>query len=407
MSEILTKGTWTKVTLAQCCKEIAQRIDNPSESGFERFVGLEHLETGETSIQHWGSTDDVTSSMKLFKTGDVIVARRNVYLRRAARADFDGVCSGDGIVLRGNPEICLPELLSFLLNTDNFWNYVISQADGTMSKRITVNRLMAYEFTLPPLEEQRRIAEALMTLEQTEQGYLGITELSTQVYRSVLDNFFGHDFKARGEHAPTSSRGLLWPVNKLGNLAEIRFSNVDKKADPSEPPVELCNYMDVYLNDQITSAIEFMAASASQKEIEIFQIQEGDVLVTKDSEDPLDIGVPALVLDSLDNVICGYHLAIVRPDRKRLNPLFLTHYLRSTRAKCYLYQMAQGVTRFGLTNPAIRSFPIPLPLIEEQEKLATLFDRCRNAGSVSQQKSSDIRVQKFRFLNQKLGVLNS
>ena len=113
MTDALATTASTKVLLKDCCEEISQRIDNPAESGFERFVGLEHLETGETSIRNWGSTEDVTSSMKLFKTGDVIVARRNVYLRRAARAHFDGVCSGDGIVLRGKSGICLPDLLPF------------------------------------------------------------------------------------------------------------------------------------------------------------------------------------------------------------------------------------------------------------------------------------------------------
>lgn len=162
MPETLGKKAWTRHTLADCCKEIAQRIDNLAESGYERFVGLEHMETGETSIRNWGGTEEVTSSMKLFKTGDVIVARRNVYLRRAALAGFDGVCSGDGIVLRGNSTVCLPGLLPFILNTNSFWDYVTSQADGTMSKRITVKRLLSYEFALPPLEEQRRIVEVLL-----------------------------------------------------------------------------------------------------------------------------------------------------------------------------------------------------------------------------------------------------
>ena len=121
MPDLATKSTWTKVALADCCEEIGQRVENPAESGYDRFVGLEHLESGETSVRHWGSTDDVTSSMKLFKAGDVIVARRNVYLRRAARADFEGVCSGDGIVLRASGDPCLPELLPFLLNTNAFW----------------------------------------------------------------------------------------------------------------------------------------------------------------------------------------------------------------------------------------------------------------------------------------------
>jgi len=188
MTDTLAKKTWTKVTLAECCDEVARRIENPAQSGFDRFVGLEHLGTGEISIGRWGSTKDVTSSMKLFKAGDVIVARRNVYLRRASRADFDGVCSGDGIVLRGNPEVCLPELLPFLLNTDSFWSYVTSQADGTMSKRITVKRLLSYEFALPLLGEQWRIAGVLQAATDVSETLSSSMRSAETLLRSAVDS---------------------------------------------------------------------------------------------------------------------------------------------------------------------------------------------------------------------------
>ena len=49
-----------------------------------------------------------------------------------------------------------------------------------------------------------------------------------------------------------------WPVKPLGSVAEIRTSNVDKKSNPGEQPVRLCNYMDVYSSEYITEDIEFM-----------------------------------------------------------------------------------------------------------------------------------------------------
>ena len=127
--------------------------------------------------------------MKLFETGDVIVARRNVYLRRAARAGFDGVCSGDGIVIRGNPEVCLPELLPFLLNTDSFWNYVTSQANGTMSKRITVKRLLSYEFALPQLQEQQRIADMLLAAEASKEAAQRLMDSSIAAKVALAESF--------------------------------------------------------------------------------------------------------------------------------------------------------------------------------------------------------------------------
>lgn len=180
------------MTLADCCEEIAQRVEDPSESGHERFVGLEHLEAGTTSIRSWGSTQDVTSSMKLFQSGDVIVARRNVYLRRAARADFDGLCSGDGIVLRPSEDVCAPDLLPYLLGTNRFWDYVTSQADGTMSKRITVERLLAYEFGLPPRADQERIADVLQSAENCQQQ-LAAAGLRLRTVKSAIEVELIHD----------------------------------------------------------------------------------------------------------------------------------------------------------------------------------------------------------------------
>ena len=104
-----------------------------------------------------------------------------------------------------------------------------------------------------------------------------------------------------------------WRFIPLERVAEIILSNVDKKSGKGEAVVQLCNYTDVYYNDIIDKNIEFMEATATPREIERFSLRHGDVLITKDSETPDDIAVPALVNDTLENVLCGYHLAILRP----------------------------------------------------------------------------------------------
>ena len=104
-----------------------------------------------------------------------------------------------------------------------------------------------------------------------------------------------------------------WRKTSLKNVANIRFSGVDKKSKPGERKVKLCNYIDVYDNEYITREIPFMEATASISEIETFSVSEGDVMITKDSETPFDIGVPSVVSEPLENVICGYHLAHIKP----------------------------------------------------------------------------------------------
>ena len=103
----------------------------------------------------------------------------------------------------------------------------------------------------------------------------------------------------------------------------MRVSNVDKHVKDGELPVRLCNYVDVYKSDRITEGIAFMRATATPAEIERFRLEAGDVLITKDSETWNDIGVPALIEQTADDLVCGYHLALLRPSRRSIDGVFL------------------------------------------------------------------------------------
>ena len=94
-----------------------------------------------------------------------------------------------------------------------------------------------------------------------------------------------------------------WTIFRLFEIAEIYISNVDKKSRKGQTPIQLCNYMDVYSNEYITSQIEFMKSTANQSEIDKFKIQCGDVIITKDSETPYDIGIPATVTEDIPNLV--------------------------------------------------------------------------------------------------------
>ena len=165
-----------------------------------------------------------------------------------------------------------------------------------------------------------------------------------------------------------------WRVTRLDAVADVLFSNVDKHSVEGETPVRLCNYVDVYKNDLITNAIDFMEASAEEREIKKFQIRRGDILATKDSEAADDIAIPSLVAEELPGVLCGYHLAMIRPRLASVSGSFLAwlHVSKSFRAQ---YEAkAVGVTRFGLSQYAFRAARIPLPTLPEQQRIATYLD---------------------------------
>jgi type I restriction enzyme S subunit len=136
-------------------------------------------------------------------------------------------------------------------------------------------------------------------------------------------------------------------VVKLEDLVDIRVSNVDKKRLPNEPTVKLCNYMDVYANDYIRAHNDFMIASASIAEIEKFKVEVGDVLITKDSETPFDIGIPSIVTDSIEGLVCGYHLALLKPDKSLIDSVYLAKQLGSNNTIAYYLKSASGSTRYG------------------------------------------------------------
>jgi len=165
-----------------------------------------------------------------------------------------------------------------------------------------------------------------------------------------------------------------WDVCRLDAVADVFFSNVDKHTVDGEIPVRLCNYVDVYKNERITGALDFMEASAEPREIEKFQIRIGDVLATKDSEEANDIAIPALVAEELSGVICGYHLALIRPRSHRITGDFIAWAHRSKQFRAQYEAKAVGVTRFGLSQYAFRSALIPVPPKPEQERINSFLD---------------------------------
>jgi type I restriction enzyme, S subunit len=167
-------------------------------------------------------------------------------------------------------------------------------------------------------------------------------------------------------------RRPVWTETALGELADIRVSNVDKKTVARELPVRLCNYLDVYRNRYLNSSQPYMAASATPAEIERFRLVAGDVLITKDSETPDDIAVPAIIDETVPDLICGYHLAILR-SRPGLDPTWLAKQVASTAAQQYFASMATGSTRYGLSHGAIAGLRLGTPPVSEQAQAATIL----------------------------------
>jgi len=163
-------------------------------------------------------------------------------------------------------------------------------------------------------------------------------------------------------------------TRRLKHLARIAVSNVDKKTASDERSVRLCNYTDVYYNELITADLQFMEATASADQIERFALRAGDVLLTKDSETPDDIAVPAYVIADLPGVVCGYHLALLRPGPE-VNGRYLFWVLTSRSSREQFSASANGITRFGLRYDSFGEVRVPLPPLDRQRAVADYLDR--------------------------------
>ena len=182
-----------------------------------------------------------------------------------------------------------------------------------------------------------------------------------------------------------------WEVTSIKKEFQVIPSNVDKKTEDDEAEVKLCNYVDVYYNDFITSDIEFMVASATDNEISKFQLKLGDVLITKDSEDPFDIAVPAIVKYSEDKLLCGYHLSMIRSINNGIDGSYLFWALKDEFIASQLWREACGVTRWAIASRHIKNSTVPFPPKPEQIAIANYLDKaCADIDRVVEIKRNQI-----------------
>ena len=180
------KPGWKVWRFDQMATNINVRIDDPSKSGMEHYVGLEHLDPDSLRIRRWGSPSDVEAGKLCFKTGDIIFAKRRAYQRKLGVAEFDGICSAHAMVLRAKPDVVLPEFLPFFMQSDLFMNRAVEISVGSLSPTINWKTMAVQEFALPPVDEQRHLLELLVTIEASCNESYGALGAAESLFESAL-----------------------------------------------------------------------------------------------------------------------------------------------------------------------------------------------------------------------------
>lgn len=182
---------------------------------------------------------------------------------------------------------------------------------------------------------------------------------------------------------------------KLGEIATVEISGVDKKIKVGETLVKLCNFVDVYYNWAITSEMghDFMEATARANEIERFKLKKGQVALTKDSETRYDIGIATYIADDFDNVILGYHNALITPDPKKLSGKYLNALLHTDYARTYFANNASGSgQRYALSVDALNNFPVPVIPLAEQKRIGDIFSTIDRKISLNRAINCDLEA---------------
>jgi type I restriction enzyme S subunit len=253
----LDKSAWKPVTFGDVVKEVRQSTKDPVADGIERVVGLEHIEPECIHLRNWASIEEETTFTKTFRKGHVLFGRRRAYLKKAARAEFDGICSGDITVMEAKDDL-LPELLPFLVCNDKFFDYAVQHSAGGLSPRTKFKDLANYEFLLPPKDQQAKLAELLWAADSTIQQLHELEIRSNKLRSSLLKKHFREEVKQSvkleeialvnmGQSPPGTSynsEGLGAPL--LNGPTEFT-ERYPKKVQWTTQPTKLCENGDIII----------------------------------------------------------------------------------------------------------------------------------------------------------------
>lgn len=303
----------------------------------------------------------------LVRKGDIAYNMMRMWQGASGLAPHDALVSPAYVVLRAKDEID-PLFAAYLFKlahtVHQFWAYSYGITDDRL--RLYFKDFGAIPVDLPPLREQQKIAEILSTWDAAIAVQERLIANARAQKRALMQTLL-----PTGAHPPKKRLPGFsgeWVRTNLESVAQVIVSNVDKKSGEGEQPVRLCNYMDVYRTDRIEADMPFMRATAATGQIRRFGLRVGDVLITKDSETPDDIAVPSYVASTAADLVCGYHLAIIRA-KAETDGQFLKYYFEQPTTQHFFASRANGATRFGLTIGAIESAPITLPSLPEQRRI--------------------------------------
>jgi type I restriction enzyme S subunit len=333
---------------------VRERSADPESEGFERYVGLEHIDPGDLRIRRWGKVSDGTTFTNVFRAGQVLFGKRRAYQRKVALADFDGVCSGDIYVFEPKGARLLPELLPFICQTDRFFEHAVGTSAGSLSPRTNWSSLAEFELPLPPLEAQRRLVEALSASQATVEALAQVVARHRTLRLAAIDSLTEND---------------AWPGVSIGDVCSMQNGKAFPGADYSGNGIPLLRPgnlgPDGYLTWDVSNTVRL--PSKWERDAAEFMVGPGNVLMN-------------LTAQSLEDGFMGRVCLARAGDRSLLNqrigrfmnwradvlPEYVLRVLQASRFQSHAIEMCEGSKVKHIFWPYIARYVFKLPPPQEQ-----------------------------------------
>jgi type I restriction enzyme S subunit len=359
---LFDRSKWETVRFGDVVDLVSETSRNPEAEGITRFIGMEHLDPGSLHINTWGELVDGVTFTKRCRKGQVLFGKRRAYQRKVAIAEFDAVVSGDIYVFQAKEELLDPKLLPFLCMSERFFQFAVETSAGSLSPRTNWSHLKDFEFALPPLDQQRRIAELHWALDDVVQRQEELTQKCILHREALIE-----------EHlTQTQAKGIQ--NVQLDEVASIIYGLTlggDRSHMPhNRPYLRVAN---VHRNELDLSEVK--SIGCDDKNIARFEMAAGDILIVEGHADVNEIGRSAIWNGEIPGALHQNHIIRVRCG-VNLRPKYLNSFINGTYGRTYFRGRAKSSSGLNTINSTVvKEMPIRCPEIAEQDVLIARIEQ--------------------------------
>ncbi len=358
--------TDSRVAFGDVVRQVKDRVD-PGQAGLERYIAGDHMDTDDLRIRRWGKIGDGYLGPAFhmrFRPGQVLYGSRRTYLRKVAVADFEGITANTTFVLESkDPNVLLPDLLPFIMQTESFHKHSIEQSKGSVNPYVNFSDLAAHEFALPPLKEQRRQVDVLRAVDATTEAFRTLVEALTKVESSLFDALVA---RSRSRNVPLGSLLVESPRN---GCSAVEASHPTGHWVLTLDALTKSGYQPGRIKEvQPTAAMQAAALSS------------GDLLISRSNTREL-VGLAGTFDEGRRDVSWPDTMMRLRPDDSILRTRFLELFLRSTNGRRQIRSFAAGTSASmkKINGNSLRRLVVPVPEPEVQDTITERTDRLRRA----------------------------